>query len=99
MRGQIRICAVTPLGRFRVRLELTDNTTKEVDLEPYLWGPVFEPIRNDPSLFQAVKVDPRLGTIVCGASCTSVRRNVAEAGGRIISAGRRLNLRSLGCMP
>jgi hypothetical protein len=64
MRGQIRICAVTPLGRFRVRLELTDNTTKEVDLEPYLWGPVFEPIRNDPSLFQAVKVDSRLGTIV-----------------------------------
>ncbi len=64
MRGQIRICAVTPLERFRVRLELTDNTTKEVDLEPYLWGPVFEPIRNDPSLFRAVKVDPRLGTIV-----------------------------------
>ena len=41
MRGQIRICAVTPLERFRVRLELTDNTTKNVDLEPYPWGPVF----------------------------------------------------------
>ena len=64
MRRQIRISAVTPLDRFRVRLGLTDNTTKEVDLEPYLWGPVFEPIRNDPALFRSVKVDPRLGTIV-----------------------------------
>ena len=64
MRRQIRISAVTPLDRFRVRLQLTDKTTKEVDLEPYLWGPVFEPIRNDPALFRAVKVDPRLGTVV-----------------------------------
>ena len=64
MRRQIRISAVTPLDGFRVRLELTDHTTKEIDLEPYLWGPVFEPIRNDPALFRAVKVDSRLGTIV-----------------------------------
>jgi hypothetical protein len=64
MRRQTRICAVTPLDRFRVRLELSDNTTKEVDLEPYLWGPVFERIRNDPAVFRAVKVDPRLGTLV-----------------------------------
>ena len=64
MRRQTRISAVTPLDRFRVRLELTDNTTKEVDLEPYLWGPVFELIRNDPAVFRAVKVDPRLGTLV-----------------------------------
>jgi hypothetical protein len=66
MRRPIRISAVTPLDHFRVRLELTDNTTKEVDLEPYLWGPVFEPIRNDSTLFRAVKVDSRLGTIVWG---------------------------------
>lgn len=63
MRRQIRISAVTPLERFHVRLELSDGTTKEVNLEPYLWGPVFEPIRNDPALFRAVKVDSRLGTI------------------------------------
>lgn len=63
MRRQIRISAVTPLERFHVRLELTDGTTKEVDLGPHLWGPVFEAIRNDPALFRAVKVDARLGTI------------------------------------
>jgi len=43
---------------------LTDNTTKEVDLEPSLWGPVFEPIRHDPTLLRAVKVDSRLAIIV-----------------------------------
>lgn len=66
MRSQTRISAVTPLDGFRVRLELTDNTTKEVDLEPYLWGPVFAPIRNDLALFRSVRVDARLGTIVWG---------------------------------
>ena len=64
MRRQIRIRAVTPLENFRVRLELTDKTTREIDLEPHLWGPVFQPIREDPALFRAVRVDPRLGTIV-----------------------------------
>jgi hypothetical protein len=64
MRRPTRIRSVTPLDHFRVRLELTDGTTKEVDLEPYLWGPIFEPLRNDPQLFRAVQVDARLGTIV-----------------------------------
>jgi hypothetical protein len=63
MRGQLRISGVTPLEGFHVRLELTDGTTKELDLEPYMWGPVFEAIRSDPALFRAVKVDARLGTI------------------------------------
>jgi hypothetical protein len=47
-----------------VRLELTDDTTKEVDLKPYLWGPVFEPLLSDRQLFCAVQVDARLGTLV-----------------------------------
>lgn len=60
----IRIRAVEPLDGFIVRLEFTDGTQREVDLEPYLRGPVFEPLRQDPSLFRAVRVDPRMGTIV-----------------------------------
>ena len=60
----VRIRAVTPLQEFKVRLEFTDNTTKEMDLEPYLHGPIFEPIRHDPSMFHTVHVDPRMGTIV-----------------------------------
>jgi hypothetical protein len=60
----VRIRAVTPLEEFTVRLEFTDNTTKEIDLKPYLHDPIFEPMRKDLRLFRAMKVDPRIGTIV-----------------------------------
>ena len=64
MSRPVRIRAVTALEDFKVRLEFTDNTTKEMDIEPYLHGPIFEPMRNDPRIFHSVKVDPRMGTIV-----------------------------------
>jgi hypothetical protein len=54
---------VEPLDDFKVRLEFTDNTRKEIDLAPYLHGPIFEPIRNDLQVFRSVSVDPRMGTI------------------------------------
>lgn len=45
----IRIRGVETLGGFRVRLSLTDGSSRELDLEAYLNGPVFEPLRADPS--------------------------------------------------
>ncbi len=60
----VRIRAVQVLEDFTVRLEFTDGTHKEIDLEVYLHGPIFEPIRNDPQIFRSMKVDPRMGTIV-----------------------------------
>ena len=60
----VRIRAVEPLQDFRVRLEFTDGTTKEIDLQRYLHGPIFEPMRADPQVFRSVKVDPRMGTLV-----------------------------------
>ena len=60
----VRIATVEPLEGFQVRLEFTDGTTREVDLQPYLHGPVFKPIRSDLDVFRSVKVDPRMGTIV-----------------------------------
>ncbi len=60
----VRIRAVAPVQDFRVRQEFTDDTTKDIDHDPYLRGPIFEPIRRDPHLFRSVKVDPRAGTIV-----------------------------------
>lgn len=60
----VRIRAVEPLEGFTVRLEFTDHSSKEIDLQPYLHGPIFEPMRNDPQVFRAVRVDPRIGTIV-----------------------------------
>jgi hypothetical protein len=60
----VRIQAVKVLKGFKVRLEFTDGTYKEIDLEVYLRGPIFEPIRNDPMMFRSVRVDKRMGTIV-----------------------------------
>ena len=53
----VRVTAVEPLDGFRVRLSFTDGTRSEVDLAPYLHGPIFEPIRNDPRVFRSVRVE------------------------------------------
>ena len=60
----VRIRGVEALDGFRVRLSLTDGSTREVDLRPYLNGPVFEPVRSDAGFFRSVQVDHELGTIV-----------------------------------
>jgi len=52
----VRVRKVEPLEKFIVRLTFEDSTQKEIDLEPYLRGPIFEPIRNDLSMFRSVKV-------------------------------------------
>jgi hypothetical protein len=53
----VRVRAVEPLEEFRVRLEFEDDTQKEIDLEPYLHGPIFEPVRSDPATFRSMKVE------------------------------------------
>jgi len=52
----VRLRTVEPLEGFRVRLLFEDGTQKEIDLDPYLRGPIFEPLRNDPSLFRSMKL-------------------------------------------
>ena len=53
----IRICRVEPLQGYTVRLEFTDGTSREVDLERYLHGPIFQPVRDNPEMFRAVYVE------------------------------------------
>ena len=53
----VRVRAVEPLEGFTVRLEFEDGTQREIDLEPYLHGPIFEPMRKDPIVFRSVKVE------------------------------------------
>jgi hypothetical protein len=60
----IRVKTVEALDGFRVKLGFTDGSMKTVDLEPYLRGPVFEPLRKDQRVFALVRVDEELGTIV-----------------------------------
>lgn len=60
----VRIQTVKPMRDFVVHVEFTDGTKREIDLEPYLRGKVFENIRQNPSVFRAMKVDERMSTIV-----------------------------------
>jgi hypothetical protein len=59
----VRIHSAVPLKGFNVHLGFTDGTERAVDLEPYLRGPIFEPLRQNPELFRSVQVDEELGTI------------------------------------
>ena len=63
-RQPARVISATALEDFRLRLEFSDGTRREVDLADELWGPVFERIRNDPTLFKQARVDELLGTVV-----------------------------------
>jgi len=58
----VRIQDVVPLEGYRLRLTLTDGSVIERDISALLDGPVFEPIRSDPALFRAVRVEA--GTVV-----------------------------------
>jgi hypothetical protein len=55
---------IEPMDGFKVPLTFTDGTEKDIDLGPYLRGPVFETIRRDQMVFRSMKVDQRMGTII-----------------------------------
>jgi len=59
-----RVQTVEPLDGFVLKVGFDDGTEFEVDLEPELWGPIFEPLRQDPELFRQVRVDAELGIVV-----------------------------------
>ena len=52
----IRAREVEPLEKFRVRITFQNDVQKEIDLEKFLRGEIFAPIRKDPKVFRSVKV-------------------------------------------
>ena len=60
----VRVLKVEPLEGFVVRLGFTDGTSREVDLDAYMRGPIFQSLRDDQGAFRRVRVDEELGTIV-----------------------------------
>ncbi len=60
----IDVTDVRVLARYVVELTFADGSERVIDLEPLLWGPMFEPLLADYELFRQVKVDPDAGTIV-----------------------------------
>lgn len=59
----ILVESVQVLDGYRVRVKFNDGVEKEIDLEPVIWGPVFEQIRNDSEYFRQVFVDPLSQTL------------------------------------
>ncbi len=57
----VRVQSVEPREGFIVNMHFIDGSQREINLEPYLRGPVFEPIRSYPSLFRSMRVEE--GTI------------------------------------
>lgn len=60
----IDVAGVRVLARYVVELTFADGSVRVIDLEPLLWGPMFEPLIADYNLFRRVGVDRDAGTIV-----------------------------------
>ena len=54
---RVRVRKATPLENFEMLIEFEDGLQKEIDLEPFLHGQIFEPIRNNLKLFQDVRIE------------------------------------------
>jgi hypothetical protein len=52
----VRVRGVQPLESYKVQLTFEDGSKKEVDLAPYLRGPIFDAIRQSPDVFRSIKV-------------------------------------------
>lgn len=62
MSSLLRISEAAALNDHRLRLTLTDGSVIERDVSRLLVGPIFESIRNDPSVFATVRAEG--GTVV-----------------------------------
>jgi len=60
----IAVTSVQIVDGFSVSLEFNTDERKTVDLAPFLRGPIFEPLKRNPELFNTLRVDVELGTIV-----------------------------------
>ncbi|MCL4266263.1 MAG: DUF2442 domain-containing protein [Anaerolineae bacterium] len=54
---RVKVQKATPQKGYFMLLEFEDGTEKEVDLEPFLHGPIFEPIRQDRAVFEDVCIE------------------------------------------
>lgn len=59
----VDVTNVRVLARYVVELTFDDGSVKVVDLEGWLRGPAFAPVRDDYELFRAVAVNTESGTI------------------------------------
>ncbi len=58
-----RVSGFEILGPYRLRVRFDDDTEQAVDFKPVLVGDLYGPLR-DPSLFDQVRIDPEVHTLV-----------------------------------
>jgi hypothetical protein len=103
----IDVRTVEQLGGFDVRMRFSNGEIRELNLERYLHGPIFEPLRNDLELYGRMNIEG--GTIAWpnGADIApetlyedshpvQVKRHVKRAGNttkRTVNAARRRPVR------
>ncbi len=63
MSALVRVRSVEVLAGYRLRLSFSNGEQGTVDLTGELWGPIFEPLKQQ-ERFAEVRVDPECGTIV-----------------------------------
>ena len=56
LKALVRVQEVQIIENFTVRITFSNQVKKTIDLEPYLHGPIFQDIRNNPNLFQQLAV-------------------------------------------
>jgi len=57
------VVAAEYASEYKLKVQFSDGSEKIADLEPYLNGEIFAPLR-DVGFFKAFKVDPQAGTVV-----------------------------------
>ena len=58
----VRVTAVEVVRPYVLHVTFEDGSCRTVDVEPVLWGPMFEPLR-DIDRFNEARFDPALGTV------------------------------------
>ena len=54
----IRVKSVAPLDNWSVRVVFTNGEQRDIDLSSYIAsGPIFEPVRNDPTFFRSIHIE------------------------------------------
>ena len=59
----VDVVSVRVLDGFEVELTFDDGFVRRVDLDRFVRGPIFQPLRDDPALFRQAFVDPEGGVI------------------------------------
>lgn len=60
----IRVRTVKPLDGHKLLVGFTDGAERVIDVDRYMRGPIFDPIRGDRAMFEKVSVDEELGVVV-----------------------------------